>query len=181
MEKIIDWVTFESDEKNDTRLEKQVFMPIGIKDGTLYVLDGLFQYWDGMKWVTMSLFEKMNEDLLDDRKDNYDDDTLKDFWMQAVADGNCEDSLQDYIEQIKDEDDWSMYYDNSYQWKDWYEKAVEQVKKIEDWEDTEFFDCVWCGRSWETWMSQPEYWDNFLFDGGKDILCLCEKFENDDN
>jgi hypothetical protein len=53
----------------------------------------------------MSLFEKMNEDLLDDRKDNYDDDTLKDFWMQAVADGNCEDSLQDYIEQIKDEDD----------------------------------------------------------------------------
>ena len=177
--RIINDITFTQEDYDNLAFRKTLHIPLWIKDWELYVLDSLFFHLpyptstdtSTFHGATFSVFEKFNQEMIDDRRENAD----ADLWIDAVQNAETTLSLSDWCEQLEDE----VFYDNSYQDEWWYDELVEKVKTVEGWEDTEFFNCTGGGRSYQEWMETPEYWDiSFLDEVPENILRTLKDFEH---
>jgi len=184
MENIINWLTFTKDNPSSLSTwayRYQCHIPLWVKDDTLIVLDWLFYYPEHhtpeFKWATFSLFDKCNEETIDQRKaeapENY-----RDIWVEAVKNAHTNLSLSDWCEWLESE----YFYDSSYRWEDWYETLVEKMKTVEGWDDTEFFNCSGGWRAYEEWMETADYWDISFIDGiDPNIIKTMKEFETVNN
>lgn len=131
------------------RTKKEYNEIIGItKNGEIHMVDYIFEdtlHGKPFCGATGSCFYPLTQEQVDDRKDP---ETLKDtydfLWREAVAEERTEDSLEDYMEQIVRESEWSGElfpgHDNSY-----VDKIPEDFQR-EYFADAVGFECVGGGR-----------------------------------
>ncbi len=131
--------------KYDSNLNRESFKynrPVGIKDGSIYFLNEIFNYKDGMKGATGTVLDPVNQSEIDENND-LDNATewYREIWQQAVEGGHTEESLKDYVQDCLDHQDGEYPgHDNS------YSELHEEAKKHFNDDDIETFNCSGGGR-----------------------------------
>lgn len=123
-----------------------------------YFLDDIFQYDDNFKGATGSVLIPLTEEECQEINEQANDDSeLTDFWKQAVEADRTTDSLEDWCEQVRDEQGEDAGLDPSYRAK--YMQILQKIKP-----DTYTTDCVGGGRCFDIDMEwdeiyNPELWE----------------------
>lgn len=142
-------------------------MVVGVKDGEIYLLNGIFDHGNGFKGATGSILRPVTADEVEERRDlEYVKDVYGYLWQEAVADGSTEISLNEYIEDI------IFYCDGHFPGHD-----DSDIEHLDDdfistyFPDAETFECVGGGRCFST---------NMKFDVlvSQDLLDIIELYEN---
>ena len=118
--------------------------PVGIKDGTIYFLDGVFKYHDGFKGATGTRLDPITQAEIDNNND-IDNATewYREIWQESAHGGHTEQSLKEFVE------DCLNHQDGDYPGHDLshYEYHDEAKKYFDD--DVETFHCVGGGRCFD--------------------------------
>ena len=130
--------------KYDSNLKRESYVynkPVGIKDGSIYFLNEIFNYKDGMKGATGTVLDPVTQSEIDEKND-FDNavEYYREIWKSSVDADSTEQSLKDYVEDCLNYQDGEFPgHDNS------YSELHDEAKKHFD-DDIETFDCTGGGR-----------------------------------
>ena len=118
--------------------------PVGIKDGSIYFLDYVFNHHDGFKGATGTILDPIAQSEIDENNDPENvKEWYRDIWQQSVESGNTENSLNDFVEECIDHCDGEFPgHDMSYS-----EYHDEAFKHFDD--DVKTFNCSGGGRCFD--------------------------------
>lgn len=173
---------------NSIRLN--LFLALGTSDhDEVIMVDSFFKHKDGMQGCTGSQFSYLSEDCIeaenetDYLKENYDY-----LWEESVASGKFKGSLDEYIENFKQEiehnyDGLSIHHDTSYlgdleENEKFLKWAKEKYKFNGDFYDQETgtFSCIGGGRMFGDDTKINHYFDDLY----ASVLELIKGFENEE-
>jgi hypothetical protein len=124
------------------RKEKKYFKPVGIKDGSIYFLDYIFEDGD-FKGAVGTVLDPITPEYIENITNEDWVEYSRDLWKSAVETNSTEDSLEDYAKLIENDSEISglLYpgHDNS------YSELYDEAKKHFDYE-IETFNCCGGGR-----------------------------------
>ena len=137
------------------RTEIKINKLLGIKDGTFYFVDGVFQYeTEGQpitfKGATFSYMEGLTEEQMYEKIRDYD---RKELRQMAVADNLTEYSLDEWTDDMSEEEKQNIVRDDSYE-----SEYLEQMQAINT--EIVYTDCVGGGRSRDPEMINADYRDS---------------------
>jgi len=119
------------------------YKPVGIKDGSIYFLDYVFNHTDGFKGATGTVLDPITPEYIKDITTEDWIEYSRDLWRSAVETNSTEASLEDYAKLIQEDSEISglLYpgHDNS------YSELYDEAKKHFDYE-VETFNCCGGGR-----------------------------------
>ena len=119
------------------------YKPVGIKDGSIYFLDYVFNHADGFKGATGTVLDPITPKYIKDITTEDWIEYSRDLWRSAVETNSTEASLEDYAKLIQEDSEISglLYpgHDNS------YSELYDEAKKHFDYE-VETFNCCGGGR-----------------------------------
>lgn len=134
------------------------------KYGDYIFLDDAFKHSDNFKGLCGTRMKFHTEDEYErDRKNVIDDGWLEDLWIEAVKAHRTTLWLDEWSEDVLEEDD-DYPYDPSYRCEWRIDEALEIIDKHE-YEETgihatsEFSDCTWWGRCFDEEMLKRSYWE----------------------
>ena len=127
------------------RKEKKYFKPVGIKDGSIYFLDYIFEDGD-FKGAVGTVLDPITKNYIENITNEDWIEYSREIWVEAVKSGSTEQSLEDYAESIKNESEnqGQLYpgHDDS------YTELHDEAKKYFD-NDVETFNCCGGGRCFD--------------------------------
>ena len=127
------------------RKEKKYFKPVGIKDGSIYFLDYIFEDGD-FKGAVGTVLDPVTKDYIKNITNEDWIEYSREIWVDAVRLGSTEQSLEDYAESIKNESEnqGQLYpgHDDS------YTELHDEAKKYFD-NNVETFNCCGGGRCFD--------------------------------
>jgi hypothetical protein len=122
------------------------YKPVGIKDGSIYFLDYVFNHADGFRGATGTVLDPITSEYIKNITNEDWVEYSRDLWKSAVETGSTEDSLEDYAKLIQEDSEISglLYpgHDNS------YSELYDEAKKHFDYE-VETFNCCGGGRCFD--------------------------------
>lgn len=131
--------------KKDNNDRKQInyYKPVGIKDGSIYFLDYVFDHFDGFRGATGTVLDPITKDYINNISNEDWIDYSKEIWVEAVKSGSTEDSLEDFAEQIKtsSEIDGLKFPGHDYSYFELHDEASKYFDN-----DVETFNCSGGGR-----------------------------------
>lgn len=86
---------------NNDRKEINYNKPVGIKDGSIYFLNYVFDHFDGFRGATGTVLDPITKDYIDNISNEDWIEYSRDLWKSAVETNSTENSLEDFSEQIK--------------------------------------------------------------------------------
>lgn len=99
---------------NTNRTQTDIQRLVGRIDKDYYFLNYVFEHSPDFKGATGSILEPLTEDEYNERVDNFfDEDNMREFWQEAVKANKTEQSLSDYIQEWRDNNEQSAI-DESY-------------------------------------------------------------------
>lgn len=130
-------------ENNNDRQQVNYNKPVGIKDGSIYFLNYVFNHSDNFKGATGTVLDPITTDYINNISNEDWIEYSRDLWKSAVETNSTENSLKDFSEQIKtdSEIDGLKYpgHDTS------YSELYDEAKKHFD-SNVETFNCCGGGR-----------------------------------
>jgi len=124
------------------RTETKYLKPIGIKDGSIYFLNYTFDHGD-FKGATGIVLDPISKNYIADLTSEDWIDYSRDLWVDAVQSGSTEDSLEDFAESVKDENEsYGRLFPGH---DDSYSELYKQAHKHFD-DSVETFNCSGGGR-----------------------------------
>ena len=158
------------------RTEIKVNKLLGIKNNTYYFVDGLFQYEPEdktqpitFKGCTLSYMEGMTGEQMQEKIDDYD---RKDLRQMNVAGNQTTQWLDEWIDDMSDEEKQGIVRDESYE-----DEYLEQMQAIDP--EIMYTDCTGWGRGREPDMANADYRDEIdgksTFD--PELAKLCQDAE----
>ena len=128
---------------NNDRQQVNYNKPVGIKDGSIYFLNYVFNYDDGFRGATGTVLDPITSNYIESITTEDWIEYSRDLWRSAVETNSTETSLEDYAKLVEDDSKMSglLYpgHDNS------YSELYDEAKKHFD-SDVETFNCSGGGR-----------------------------------
>ncbi len=88
---------------NNDRQQVNYNKPVGIKDGSIYFLNYVFEHSDNFKGATGTVLDPITTDYINNISNEDWTEYSRDLWKSAVETNSTEDSLEDYAVKIKNE------------------------------------------------------------------------------
>ena len=88
-------------ENNNDRQQVNYNKPVGIKDGSIYFLNYVFDHSDNFRGATGIVLDPITTDYINNISNEDWIEYSRDLWKSAVETNSTEDSLEDFSEQIK--------------------------------------------------------------------------------
>lgn len=152
------------------RKEKKYFKPVGIKDGSIYFLDYIFEDGD-FKGAVGTVLDPITPEYIENITNEDWVEYSRDLWKSAVETNSTEDSLEDYAKLIENDSEISglLYpgHDNS------YSKLYDEAKKHFDYE-IETFNCCGGGRCFD--LELLNSFDKVI---NQDLIDLIKSYETE--
>lgn len=152
------------------RKEKKYFKPVGIKDGSIYFLDYIFEDGD-FKGAVGTVLDPVTKDYIENITNEDWIEYSREIWVEAVKSGSTEQSLEDYAELIKNESEnqGQLYpgHDDS------YTELHDEAKKYFD-NDIETFNCCGGGRCFD--LELLNSFDKVI---NQDLIDLIKSYETE--
>ena len=152
------------------RKEKKYFKPVGIKDGSIYFLDYIFEDGD-FKGAVGTVLDPITPEYIENITNEDWVEYSRDLWKSAVETNSTEDSLEDYAKLIENDSEISglLYpgHDNS------YSELYDEAKKHFDYE-IETFNCCGGGRCFD--LELLNSFDKVI---NQDLIDLIKSYETE--
>ena len=152
------------------RKEKKYFKPVGIKDGSIYFLDYIFEDGD-FKGAVGTVLDPITKNYIENITNEDWIEYSREIWVEAVKSGSTEQSLEDYAESIKNESEnqGQLYpgHDDS------YTELHDEAKKYFD-NDVETFNCCGGGRCFD--LELLNSFDKVI---NQDLIDLIKSYETE--
>lgn len=152
------------------RKEKKYFKPVGIKDGSIYFLDYIFEDGD-FKGAVGTVLDPITKNYIENITNEDWIEYSREIWVEAVKSGSTEQSLEDYAESIKNESEnqGQLYpgHDDS------YTELHDEAKKYFD-NDVETFNCCGGGRCFD--LKLLNSFDKVI---NQDLINLIKSYETE--
>ena len=152
------------------RKEKKYFKPVGIKDGSIYFLDYIFEDGD-FKGAVGTVLDPITKNYIENITNEDWIEYSREIWVEAVKSGSTEQSLEDYAESIKNESEnqGQLYpgHDDS------YTELHDEAKKYFD-NDVETFNCCGGGRCFD--LDLLNSFDKVI---NQDLIDLIKSYETE--
>ena len=152
------------------RKEKKYFKPVGIKDGSIYFLDYIFEDGD-FKGAVGTVLDPITKNYIENITNEDWIQYSREIWVEAVKSGSTEQSLEDYAESIKNESEnqGQLYpgHDDS------YTELHDEAKKYFD-NDVETFNCCGGGRCFD--LELLNSFDKVI---NQDLIDLIKSYETE--
>lgn len=147
--------------KQETQIKKLVGRQ-GDIDGDYYVCDYIFKHDKDFQGATATVLRPVSQDEYDNRTNpNNSDcqDYFRELWQEAVKSGNTEQSFQDWLELLMDDNGAESVFDpsGSEYWDD-IRKAEPELTEA----DYPVFECIGGGRSFSKGMKFDKVYDEKL-------------------
>ena len=128
---------------NNDRQQVDYNKPVGIKDGSIYFLNYVFDHSDNFRGATGTVLDPITSNYIENITTEDWTEYSRDLWKSAVETNSTEDSLEDYAAKIKNE---SESYGQLFPGHDdSYSEFHDEAKKHFD-SDVETFNCSGGGR-----------------------------------
>ena len=152
------------------RKEKKYFKPVGIKDGSIYFLDYIFEDGD-FKGAVGTVLDPITKNYIENITNEDWIEYSREIWVEAVKSGSTEQSLEDYAESIKNESEnqCQLYpgHDDS------YTELHDEAKKYFD-NNVETFNCCGGGRCFD--LELLNSFDKVI---NQDLIDLIKSYETE--
>jgi len=128
---------------NNDRKQVDYNKPVGIKDGSIYFLNYVFDHSDNFRGATGTVLDPITSNYIENITTEDWTEYSRDLWKSAVETNSTEDSLEDYAVKIKNE---SESYGQLFPGHDdSYSELYDEAKKHFD-SNVETFNCCGGGR-----------------------------------
>jgi hypothetical protein len=88
---------------NNDRQQVNYNKPVGIKDGSIYFLNYVFDHSDNFRGATGTVLDPITSNYIENITTEDWTEYSRDLWKSAVETNSTEDSLEDYAVKIKNE------------------------------------------------------------------------------
>jgi len=128
---------------NNDRQQVNYNKPVGIKDGSIYFLNYVFDHSDNFRGATGTVLDPITNNYIENITTEDWTEYSRDLWRSAVETNSTESSLENYAKLVEDDSEMSglLYpgHDNS------YSELYDEAKKHFD-SNVETFNCSGGGR-----------------------------------
>jgi hypothetical protein len=156
---------------NNDRKQVDYNKPVGIKDGSIYFLNYVFDHSDNFRGATGTVLDPITSNYIKNITTEDWTEYSRDLWKSAVETNSTEDSLEDYAVKIKNE---SESYGQLFPGHDdSYSQFHDEAKKHFDYE-IETFNCCGGGRCFN--LELLNSFDKVI---DQDLIDLIKSYEKD--
>jgi hypothetical protein len=156
---------------NNDRKQVDYNKPVGIKDGSIYFLNYVFDHSDNFRGATGTVLDPITSNYIENITTEDWTEYSRDLWKSAVETNSTEDSLEDYAVKIKNE---SESYGQLFPGHDdSYSEFHEEAKKHFD-SNVETFNCSGGGRCFN--LELLNSFDKVI---DQDLIDLIKSYEKD--
>ena len=156
---------------NNDRKQVDYNKPVGIKDGSIYFLNYVFDHSDNFRGATGTVLDPITSNYIEKITTEDWTEYSRDLWKSAVETNSTEDSLEDYAVKIKNE---SESYGQLFPGHDdSYSEFHEEAKKHFD-SNVETFNCSGGGRCFN--LELLNSFDKVI---DQDLIDLIKSYEKD--
>ena len=157
--------------KNNDRKQVDYNKPVGIKDGSIYFLNYVFDHSDNFRGATGTVLDPITSNYIENITTEDWTEYSRDLWKSAVETNSTEDSLEDYAAKIKNE---SESYGQLFPGHDdSYSEFHDEAKKHFD-SNVETFNCCGGGRCFN--LELLNSFDKVI---DQDLIDLIKSYEKD--